>query len=238
MVDCVNCGQCRNGGYIYLKNYSPLFARKSTEHFPFEFGSIHATRIDALIEAKSYGFKYNDLISVVIISHYSSEESPTGNGFYIPDWNTAEPYTFDISDKKRIQRIKFKNKCKKFAVFNTSEIQKFKGMSDELVSTGLLEKALEQGYAVFVVTTRNQFSDTDKWWRKLVMRTYTGHTGNGMTDEGMISTWKRFYQDFNIDLNLLKVGDRWMDYQDNLSRFGIKRGIDFAKNKRYPVEMF
>lgn len=240
MVECINCGQFRNGGYIYLKNYSPLFVQKITNHFPFEFSSIHRNRIDALCEAKSCGFNYNDLLSVVIVNHYTSEESPTENGFWIPDWNTAEPYLSDISDKKRIQRIKFKNKCTKFAVFSTSEIQKFKGMTEELISTGLLEKALKQGYKVFVVTTRNQFRDSsDKWWQDKVIKVYTGYTNGGATDEGMISVWKQFYQDFGIDLNLLEIKtDRWTDYHNNLSRFGFKKGIDFCENGKKPVELY
>ena len=102
MVECINCGQYRNGGYIYLRKHSPLFVQKLIDYFPFEFGSIHSTRIDALCEGKLYGFKYNDLISVVIVHHYTSEESPTGNQFYIPDWNTAESYkeTDDIKSNQ------------------------------------------------------------------------------------------------------------------------------------------
>ena len=46
----------------------------------------------------------------------------------------------------------------KIAVFSTSEIQKFEGMTRNLISTGLLEKAIKLGYTVFVITSRTKFS--------------------------------------------------------------------------------
>lgn len=146
---------------------------------------------------------------------------------------------------KQIQRIKFINKCKKIAVFSTSEIQGFdyRNNSSEIVSTGLLESALSQKYTVYVITTRTNFrDDIDSWWQSKVKKIYTGYTGYGANDKGFIQSWKTLYTDLGIDLNLLVLSYRnnqeyfldsqsWLDYQNNLSRFGIKRGRDFLPKK-------
>lgn len=145
---------------------------------------------------------------------------------------------------KQIQKIKFFNKCRKIAVFNTTEIQgyDYRNNSSEIVSTGLLEIALMQKYTVYVITTRTKFrDDIDDWWQSKVKKIYTGYTGHGANDKGYIQTWKSLYIDLGIDLNLLTlppankyknyIDESWMDYQGNLSRFGIKRGGDFIPKK-------
>ena len=133
------------------------------------------------------------------------------------------------------------------AVFTTSDIQIFKGMSDDLESTGKLEKAIEQGYEVFVITTRTIFKpEIDDWWRNQVSKVYTGYTGQGATDSGMIETYKRFYRDQNIDPDDMVIGQigchneeysefleryphniHWMDYADKLEHYGFKTGRNF-----------
>lgn len=132
------------------------------------------------------------------------------------------------------------------AVFTTSDIQIFKGMSDDLESTGKLEKAIEQGYEVFVITTRTIFKpEIDDWWRNQVSKVYTGYTGQGATDSGMIETYKRFYRDQNIDPDTMILRQitceteqqskysnysreiRHMDYADRLQVYGFKTGRDF-----------
>lgn len=134
----------------------------------------------------------------------------------------------------------------KKAVFTTSDIQRFKGMSDTLESTGKLEKAIEQGYEVFVITTRTRFfPENDDWWRNQVSKVYTGYTGNGATDLGMIEAYKRFYRDQNIDPDTMILRQitceteqqskysnysreiRHMDYADRLQVYGFKTGRDF-----------
>jgi len=133
------------------------------------------------------------------------------------------------------------------AVFTTSDIQRFKGTSDELESTGKLEKAISQGYEVFVITTRTRFKpEIDSWWQNQVSNVYTGYTGNGATDSGMIETYKRFYRDQHIDIDQIVIGkrgcdtkemseyhekfpleDRWTSYENELRYFGFKTGKDF-----------
>lgn len=159
----------------------------------------------------------------------------------------------------QIRRIRFLNKCKKIAVFSTSEIQKYDRNSDykTMISTGLLEIALTKGYTVYVITSRTTFrDDIDAWWQSKVKKIYTGYKGYGASDREFIQTWKSFYNDQNIDLTLLELSDRnyrsytssdneddrmdntqcWMDYQNNLVRFNIKRGIDFSPNKNDPYK--
>ena len=133
------------------------------------------------------------------------------------------------------------------AVFTTSDIQRFKGMSDELESTGKLENAISQGYEVFVITSRTVFKpEIDDWWRNQVSKVYTGYTGGGAHDSGLIETYKRFYRDQNIDpdnMILRRIGchteedSKWfdkypfepahMDYADRLEVYGFKTGKDF-----------
>jgi hypothetical protein len=133
------------------------------------------------------------------------------------------------------------------AVFTTSDIQRFKGMSDILESTGKLEKAIEQGYEVFVITSRTVFKpEIDDWWRNQVSKVYTGYTGQGATDSGMIETYKQFFRDHNIDPDDMILGFigchtekdskfyseyqpkiSWMDYADRLQVYGFKIGKDF-----------
>lgn len=131
----------------------------------------------------------------------------------------------------------------KIAVFSTSEIQKFEGMTRNLISTGLLEKAIKLGYTIYVITSRTKFSELDDWWLSKIEKLYTGYNGYGAGDVAFIETWKQFYQDRGIDLNDLKIrrienelsdsqidqGTSWMEYQNNLKIFGIKRGIDFIE---------
>ena len=132
------------------------------------------------------------------------------------------------------------------AVFTTSDIQRFKGMSDELESTGKLENAISQGYEVFVITSRTVFKpEIDDWWRNQISKLYTGYTGGGAQDSGLIETYKRFYRDQNIDpdnMILRKITCeteqdskysqyareiRHMDYADRLEVYGFKTGKDF-----------
>ena len=146
--------------------------------------------------------------------------------------------------KKQIQRIKFINRCKKIAVFSTSEIQGFdyRNNSSEIVSTGALEAALSQKYTIYVITTRTNFRDNiDSWWQSKVKKIYTGYTGHGANDKEYIQTWKTLFTDLGIDLNLLILRQfntehffdqhSWLDYQNNLHRFGIKQGKDFLPKK-------
>ena len=133
------------------------------------------------------------------------------------------------------------------AVFTTSDIQRFKSNLEELESTGKLEKAIEQGYEVFVITSRTGFKpQIDDWWMNQVSKVYTGYTGGCATDKGMIETYKRFYRDQNIDPDNMIVGFigpltekdskfeekypleiSWMDYQNKLGHYGFKTGKDF-----------
>lgn len=130
------------------------------------------------------------------------------------------------------------------AVFTTSDIQRFKGMSDDLESTGKLENAIKQGYEVFVITSRTRFfPKIDDWWMNQVSKVYTGYTGGCATDKGMIETYKRFYRDQNIDMTPRMIGPytredsefydkfpeegRWTNYENKLKHYGFKTGRDF-----------
>jgi hypothetical protein len=58
---------------------------------------------------------------------------------------------------------------KKIAVLSTSDIQRVADYDlMRIESTGRLERALEQGFTVFVGSTRTKTGDHDQWWIDLV----------------------------------------------------------------------
>ncbi|MAP23893.1 MAG: hypothetical protein CL582_23425 [Alteromonadaceae bacterium] len=72
----------------------------------------------------------------------------------------------------------------KIAIFSTSEIQRHwypsmrlpvrseivrkDGRIAKFASTGYLEKAIKEGYEVYVASTRSSLHEHDKWWTELV----------------------------------------------------------------------
>lgn len=87
---------------------------------------------------------------------------------------------------------------KKIAVFTTSEIQELNS-HNVFVDTGALQAALEQGYEVFVVSTREKFGPHDKWWRELVPADHVTHCRplqEGESDSmlRLNEPWKALYE--------------------------------------------
>lgn len=54
------------------------------------------------------------------------------------------------------------------AIFSTSEIQFVNQGADVPITTGALERALENGFQCYVASTRHGLGKTDAWWVKLV----------------------------------------------------------------------
>ncbi len=156
----------------------------------------------------------------------------------------------------------------KIAVFTTSDIQShasnvrcyvkkplhtsqvdFGGKVHEYASWGVLEKALEQGYHVYVVTTRTFFSTHDDWWLELVAEQpkKSGFPlpeksidsrcicyGNvvlagpclGLNDEYTMQDWRDFIRD-RLGLEPNPEARTWLDLQEGLIRHDIKLGRHF-----------
>lgn len=143
---------------------------------------------------------------------------------------------------------------KKVAVFTTSEIFRpyqekgdkepiatFVSPSDRkptnMFTTGNLERALEQGCTVYVVSSRTTLGDHDQWWIDLVGREnifladeeklvhYTDQ--NKERNRAMAFGWRQLAQLFGI-VNDLDWAQSWTDVRYDISEMeGIKLGYEF-----------
>ena len=103
----------------------------------------------------------------------------------------------------------------KIAIFSTSEIQRHwypvmglpvksevvreDGRVAKFASTGCLEKAVKEGYRVYVASTRSSLHEHDKWWVKLVE---SGNIFLAREDEDNLasenSSWVQLYHKLNL----------------------------------------
>ncbi len=103
-------------------------------------------------------------------------------------------------------------------VLTTSDIQKYLPGSDvpRYKPTGLLERAIEEGYEVFITTTRTKLVETDDWWRKLVPDDHIFLTDPSVEDmqEQLSSGWKKCVT--ALGLSWPTEGDLKSDHKDRL----------------------
>jgi len=102
-------------------------------------------------------------------------------------------------------------------VFETSDIFNYQGISDgpvkfeftdssgkdqKLCSTMVLEWAIEEGYEVFVASTRSHLMDSDEWWTKLVPADHIFlsdvPTDGKLVERDPSSGWKRLFEHLGI----------------------------------------
>jgi hypothetical protein len=77
-------------------------------------------------------------------------------------------------------------------VLTTSDIQKNHG-SGVYKSTGRLERAIAEGYEVFIASSRTKLVETDDWWAKLVPADHiflADELENDLADY-LSSSWKK-----------------------------------------------
>jgi hypothetical protein len=94
-------------------------------------------------------------------------------------------------------------------------------------TTGKLEKALSEGYEVWVVTSRDKLSNHDKWWVELlgeerVIMAPACHA----RDWRAIVAWEDFVV-YKLCENLPKNIVGWPDFFPALKKMGYKLGGDF-----------
>lgn len=129
---------------------------------------------------------------------------------------------------KRIARI---------AIFSTSDIQRYVGADTFLkatgnlraavgndtfmMSTGNLERATLLGFDVWVLTTREKFSDTDNWWKEYVSadqilmpsdkwvnpECFVERPFYGANSPELIAPWLALYEKLGIPLPFRKLVD-------------------------------
>ena len=85
---------------------------------------------------------------------------------------------------------------KPIAILTTSQITYFKARTKVGSSTGKLEQFLDQGYRVYVVSTRSKFvEETDGWWKPLVNEQDICFA----TEEDYDAGWKKVFAKIDID---------------------------------------
>ena len=135
------------------------------------------------------------------------------------------------------------------AIFTTSEIQRvsYSGPVDfEATSTGALERALEQGFTVFVVTTRPRLGLHDIWWIDLVGEdsvfvaedSYAVES-DSERDAAVNAGWRRLFERLDQPWpthtwthprtgETVTTQEHWVQAQAALVDRGYARGRDFA----------
>lgn len=144
---------------------------------------------------------------------------------------------------------------KKIAVFSTSHIQSFdpryEGQEpcstdgeNTFYSTGALESANEQGYTIYVVSTRQATYPTDAWWVQLVgemnihltpkelppsaKNRRLGH--DDARRERYFLPWRELFAQLEIPF---PEGEYlyWLPLSHDLQRFGLTRGSSFKSRR-------
>jgi len=108
---------------------------------------------------------------------------------------------------------------RKIAIFSTSEIFRHwypniglpiiskvtrkDGRVVTFASTGSLEKAMKNGYKIYVVSTRESLSEEDTWWRKLVNKNRIFLADKQKKDEFTENSgWIRLFAKLGLDYPL------------------------------------
>lgn len=100
---------------------------------------------------------------------------------------------------------------KRIVVFSTSDIQTLERncTSPELDegysfrSTGELERAIDLGFIVYVISTRHKLSESDKWWFDKANYVYLATSAMDSmcaNSPALITPWLKFFQELSIPL--------------------------------------
>jgi hypothetical protein len=123
------------------------------------------------------------------------------------------------------------------AIFTVHDIQQSDARGD-LVSTSALEKALEEGYEVFVVNAGENPHSLDRWWLQLVQSDHviTSKNANpGVLEHNEL--WKTLY--LRLGLRYPRTtsqgrdcGDMpWPGAQHELQKHGYRLGASFKERR-------
>lgn len=100
---------------------------------------------------------------------------------------------------------------KRIVVFSTSDIQTlvpsgFVGTNvrgNQFQSTGELERAIDLGFTVYVISTRHKLSESDKWWFDKANYVYLATSAMDSlcaNSPALIAPWLKFFQELGIPL--------------------------------------
>jgi hypothetical protein len=101
----------------------------------------------------------------------------------------------------------------------------------DIYSTGNLEKAVEQGYDVYVVSTRTKLGEHDEWWLSLVKRNNIFLVEKDENDhrEALLRPWKILYKHLCIDFPTDDEHFGWQSARYLLNEdYGVKLGYQFG----------
>lgn len=135
---------------------------------------------------------------------------------------------------------------KKIAVFMTLDILRAFGdpnterpmatMNDgtPVYTNQWLERALSEGYEVWVVSTRAHLYSHDTWWRNLlppdrILLAREGHIA-GPKCPNILAPWRMLYE--RLELPWDETWDDCRDARNHLPRLGIKLGRDDFQSPR------
>jgi len=133
-----------------------------------------------------------------------------------------------------------------------AEIETGDGRKAKFSSTGSIEKALEDGYAVYVVSTRSSLDTHDDWWTTLVNKDnifladakYEGEFGEAWRyeDENVDksnSGWKNLYEHLGHEYPTDEDGPvHWNTARMMLKhRHGVRLGTDFQVKSPRQLEL-
>lgn len=139
---------------------------------------------------------------------------------------------------------------KLIAVFTTSDIQYHSWpelFQAGLKSTGKLERAIAEGFTIYVVSTRTKLSETDAWWRvhvpdERIFLSSENVDGGYVNSPSTITPWERLYDVLGLtpmDLSRADIVEAekkemtprafacWMDANYQLASHGIRQGSSF-----------
>jgi len=138
----------------------------------------------------------------------------------------------------------------KIAVFETSEIfeqaqegqqqptelelktsvEDFDGTKWYIYSRGNLERALDDGYTVYVASTRHKLGDHDAWWVEMVGRENVFLAGEEDIERAICLGWYKVYEKLGLEWPVHHARPFWWTgAREALRDHGVKLGVDFRR---------
>ncbi len=127
---------------------------------------------------------------------------------------------------------------KNVAVFTPGEIQDYDPSKTKFSSRGALERALEDGFTIYVVSNRDALTHQDNWWRALIPPERVFHIDQQAelnSGLNLNAPWKKLYEALRLtyprQINAGKdCGDAsWTAARLALTQHGCRLGSSFGR---------
>jgi len=132
---------------------------------------------------------------------------------------------------------------KKIAVFNTSHLYTddesapivFSNPDGKTLRTsGCLERAIRDGYEVYVISTRSRASLADRWWLSMVKLgnvSFSGYATGDARCPVYIAQYRTLYDRLGLPWSRFSS---WMEARDALKRHRVRLGFTFHPENDEP----